>query len=154
MGYLSWILGAMVALLFGFLAPLEDYREELRSKLLGLRGFRHTLFGNRQISLFAGFFLAIFYIARFLLELPLWALYWIWRSYYCLIIAAIVLVLAGLIFGLTVIAEPSAPGEGTVGPWSYPAAWFYLAFIGLLFFVPAFWQLQVAKDWWNKQKKE
>lgn len=148
MGYLPWILGAMVALLFGFLAPLGDYREELRSKLLGLRGFGHALFGNRQTSLFGGFFLAIFYIVRFLLEVPLWVLYWAWRSYLLVVVVVITMGIFGLLCGGILVSEP-ASGEVALGAWMHPAAWFYLTVVSLLFFVPVIWQLQAAKDlWW------
>lgn len=151
MGYLSWILGAIVALLFGFLAPLGDYREELRSKLLGLRGFDRALFGKRQTSLFTGFFIAIFYIVRFLLELPLWMLYWAWRSYYLVVIVAITVGVLGLLFGGALVSEP-ASAEVALGPWIYPAAWFYLTVVSLLFFVPAIWGCQAAMGWWTPGK--
>jgi len=151
MGYLSWILGGVVALLFGFLAPLGDYREELRSKLLGLRGFGRALFGNRQTSLFAGFFLAIFTIVRFLLELPLWMLYWAWRSYLLVTGIAAAVGIWSLMVGAVLVSEP-ASGVETLGPWGYPAAWFYLTVVSLLFFVPAIWQLQAAKGWWTSRR--
>lgn len=148
MGYLPWILGAMVALLFGFLAPLGDYREELRSKLLGVQGFGHVLFGNRQTSPFAGFLLAIFTIVRFLLELPLWVLYWAWRSYLLVVVVVITVGIFGLLCGGILVSEP-ASGAVALGPWMYPAAWFYLTVVSLLFLVPAIWQLQAVKGWWT-----
>jgi len=152
MGYLSWILGGVVALLFGFLAPLEDYREELRSKLLGVQGFGHVLFGNRQTSPFAGFLLAIFTIVRFLLEVPLWVLYWAWRSYFGVIVIAVTLGFLGLMFGFALVFEP-ASGEETLGPWEYPAVWFYLAVIGLLLLVPTIWGCQAARSWWTSKQE-
>jgi len=152
MGYLSWILGGVVALLFGFLAPLEDYREELRSKLLGVQGFGHVLFGNRQTSPFAGFLLAIFTIVRFLLEVPLWVLYWAWRSYFGVIVIAVTLGFLGLMFGFALVFEP-ASGEETLGPWGYPAVWFYLAVIGLLLLVPTIWGCQAARSWWTSKQE-
>lgn len=155
MGYLSWILGGVVALLFGFLAPLEDYREELRSKLLGVQGFGHVLFGNRQTSPFAGFLLAIFTIVRFLLEVPLWVLYWAWRSYFGVIFIAIVVGLIGLFVGALVIPTGGLVAtEAELGPWIYPAAWFYLTVVSLLFFAPTIWQLQATKDWWTPGAKQ
>jgi len=152
MDYLSWILGGVVALLFGFLAPLEDYREELRSKLLGVQGFGHVLFGNRQTSPFAGFLLAIFTIVRFLLEVPLWVLYWAWRSYYCLVVVAITVGIFSLFCGGVLVFDP-ASGVETLGPWGYPAAWFYLTSLSLLFFVPAIWGCQAVRSWWTSKQE-